>query len=302
MSIKYASALEQFLQHIIVIKGLATNTMISYEQDIVYYYTFLEEQQIEDFSKVTKNDVEHFLKVYKDGGRSTSSVARMIATMHTFYKFLMSEKLIDYNPWEHIRTPKLPQKLPVYLTVDEMLLLLEGNETLREQPFDMRNRCMVELLYATGMRVSELLRVTIQDISFSSQNIKVMGKGSKERIVPVYESTLDLISDYIDGDRKALDKTGSAYLFLNYEGNPMSRQGFWKITKTRAKIVGIQKNISPHILRHTFATHLLEAGADLRVVQEMLGHEDITTTQIYTHINQQKMYEIYRAAHPHNKQ
>lgn len=294
--------LKDFQQHIIVIKGLSENTMTSYSQDIKLYYDFLYRNSKDvDFDKITRDDIALLLEEQSNAGRGARTVARLIATMHTFYKFLMNEKFVTHNPWEYIKTPKLPEKLPVYLTINEMQRLLFGNEETEKEQFNLRNRAMIELLYATGLRVSELLNLKIQDISFSSFNILVIGKGSKERIVPVYEETLDLISTYIDTTRAGYDVTGTDVLFLNYNGNPMSRQGFWKIVKKRALAVGITKEISPHVLRHTFATHMLDAGADLRIVQELLGHEDISTTQIYTHLNQQRVYDMYRIAHPHNK-
>lgn len=290
-----------FLQHITVFKGLSANTKISYEQDIEQYFSYLQNKQITKLDDVTKTNVDQFIVVYVNTNHSERSLARMIATMHSFYKFLIMEKYVKHNPWEYIKSPKLPQKLPLCLTFEEIALLLQGNDETTKDKLEDRNRSMIELLYATGIRVSELLEIKVDDISFTSGDLRIFGKGNKERIVPVSESTLVLIQRYIAETRSLLDQTLSPYLFLNYTGEKMSRQGFWKIIKKRAKLVGINKEISPHVLRHTFATHLLENGANLRLVQELLGHSDITTTQIYTHLNQKALYEKYDKAHPHNK-
>lgn len=292
---------DAFLEHIAIFKGLAKNTKISYEKDILQYYTYLQKQQIFDLKEVTKKDVDTFLVEYTNTKHSARTQARMIATMHSFYKFLIVEGYVPVNIWENIKTPNLPQKLPVYLTVEEVSLLLQGNEKTLQDPLDLRNRCMVGLLYATGIRVSELLAIRLEDIGYQGESIRIFGKGGKERLLPVHEVVLAEIQEYTKGLRLNLDKELSPYLFLNYNGKQMSRQGFWKIIKKRAKLVGITKDISPHVLRHTFATHLIENGANLRLVQELLGHSAITTTQIYTHINQSILYEKYYNAHPHNK-
>lgn len=290
----------RFLQHIVIYKGLSNNTMINYQRDVQQYVAFVRDQGLEQPCQITKDDVELFLLTLKQKGHSARTIARMIATMHTFYKFLMTEQVIEHNPWEYIKTPKLPQKLPAFLTVDEMALLLGGNQRTAQDRLEQRNRCMIEILYASGLRVSELISLRLEDVSFRGGYVRVQSKGHKDRIVPILVETLDHLAVYIEQDRRLLDVTLVSYVFLNYQGQPMTRQGVWKIIKKRAQVVGITKNISPHVLRHTFATHLLENGADLRSVQELLGHEDIATTQIYTHVNQQKIYELYRKAHPHN--
>jgi len=290
-----------FLQYLVVVKGLSNNTRINYQQDLQQYFTFLTKREITDITNVTRVVVENFIAEYGGSEYKTSTLARKVATMHTLYKYLIREKIVDTNPWEYVKTPKLAKKLPVYLTVEEMNLLLIGNEQTQKERFNLRNRCMIELLYATGVRVSELINIQITDISFSTDSIRVFGKGNKERYTPVIPATLNLIQNYLDSEYQSLNKTLTPYLFLNYNGEIMTRQGFWKIIKKRAQVVGISKNISPHVLRHTFATHLLENGAHLRAVQELLGHEDISTTQIYTHINQQRIYDTYRNIHPHSK-
>lgn len=295
----FADGEQLFLQHITVIKGLSYNTMVSYQHDLQHYFKFFQENNIEKIEEIDKKMVNDFLAYYNENGHGARSVARFIATMHTFYKFLITEKLVESNPWQDVKTPKLPKKLPKYLTIQEIVLLLNGNEKTNNDKFTLRNRAMIELLYATGMRVSELIQVKIEDISFSTASIRIFGKGSKERILPIMEETLIGIQNYLEQERIFFDVENSPYLFLNYNGGMMSRQGFWKLVKKRALLVGVTKEISPHIFRHTFATHLLENGADLRSVQELLGHEDITTTQIYTHLNQKQLYEVYHSAHPH---
>ncbi|GBU10778.1 tyrosine recombinase XerD [Erysipelotrichaceae bacterium] len=300
ISVNFEKAEFSFLQYIAVIKGLSHNTMMSYRQDIHHYIHFCQHNRGKtNLVTLDLEDVQEFLKFYSSTSHSSRSSARMIATMHTFYRFMMMEKIIIENPWEKIKTPKLPKKIPDFLTIAEVSLLLNGDIQTRKITFDDRNRLMIELLYATGMRVSELLEIKLQDINFVSRTIRVMGKGNKQRIVPILEQTGAEIKNFIATQRVVLDLELCPYLFLNYNGKRMSRQGFWKIVKQRAKLLGLEKNITPHILRHTFATHLLENGADLRIVQELLGHEDIGTTQIYTHINQQKLYATYHQTHPH---
>jgi len=291
-----------FLQHIVVFKGLSYNTKVSYEQDINQYFAFITTRGIDDLSAVDKTIVDAFIVYYvNNDAHGARSLARLIATMHSFYKFLIVQRYVSHNPWEYIKAPKLPQKLPVFLSIDEVSRLLDGNDTTRGDKFELRNRGMLELLYATGIRVSELLDIKVEDVSFSSGYVRIFGKGRKERLVPVHERVLGTLHEYLDTMRPMFDATNAVYLFLTYQGHKMSRQSFWKLVKKRAKLVGIDKDISPHVLRHTFATHLLENGADLRLVQELLGHSDVSTTQLYTHLNQRKVYEKYHSAHPHNK-
>jgi len=301
MNKTFETAQRAFLQHIVVFKGLSPNTKTSYEQDMKQYFAFLTCHHITDLRCVDKTLVDQFIAEYTRTGHGTRSLARMIATMHSFYKFLIVTHAVETNPWEYVRTPKLPQKLPVFLSIDEVFLLLQGNEVTRKDALDLRNRSMVEVLYASGIRVSELVALKVEDVNFSTGYLRIFGKGNKERLVPVHESVLGTLHTYLDVLRPTLDQKGSPYLFLNYRGAVMSRQSFWRIMKQRAQTLGLKKDISPHVLRHTFATHLLENGADLRLVQELLGHSDVSTTQIYTHLNQQKIYEKYYSAHPHNK-
>ncbi|MGL5042759.1 MAG: site-specific tyrosine recombinase XerD [Culicoidibacterales bacterium] len=298
---KFVEVEELFLQYITVIKGLAKNTVSSYRQDLKQYFSYLEEHKIMEIEDISMAENEAFLVYFSLAGHGPRSVARFIATMHTLYRFLMSEKLVDYNPWESVKTPKLPKKLPEFLTIEEVMKLLAGTAVLNEQANAQRNAIMIELLYATGLRVSELVQLKTTDIGYSAHTINILGKGNKQRIIPVLEQTLNGLFAYCETERQKYDIGSSEALFLNCNGTALSRQAFWKIIKKRAQLVGITKEVSPHILRHTFATHLLENGADLRIVQELLGHSDITTTQIYTHINQQKLFATYRRAHPHNE-
>jgi len=292
---------QAFLQYIIVFKGLAHNTKKSYEQDLQQYFIFLRAHHIETLQDVDKALVDVFIVKYSEQKHGARSVARMIATMHSFYKFLMVKQYVTDNPWEYIKSPKLPRTLPVFLSIEEITRLLRGNEQTNCAPHALRNRSMIEVLYATGIRVSELVNLKLEDVNFSSGYIRVFGKGGKERLVPIHDSVLATLHDYLETIRPALNSHGSPFLFLSYQGKQMSRQNFWKLIKKRAEVVGIAKDISPHVLRHTFATHLLENGADLRVVQDLLGHSDVSTTEIYTHMNQQKIYDKYYRAHPHNK-
>ena len=282
-------------------KGLSKNTQQSYSYDLQHYFNYLNAKQITDLGTVTKKDADAFVAEFMAKEYKGSSLARLIATMHAFHKFLMVERIITINPWEHITAPKLPKKLPVSLTRAETVALLQGNDFLKAEALDLRNRSIIQMLYDTGMRVSELIHVKINDINFHERVVRIFGKGGKERLNPISMAGIVVIINYIEEMRPILDSDTSPYLFLNQQGKPLTRQGIWKIIKRRAKLVGIQKDISPHVLRHTFATHLLENSANLRLVQDLLGHTDIMTTQMYTHLAAQKIHDKYQEVHPHNQ-
>lgn len=275
------------------------NTINSYQSDILNYLYYLENvKNINDIKKVETSDIKDYLAYLKKMGYSPSSTARSLSTLKSFYKFLTLEHFIKHNPTLTISAPKLDKKLPTVLSVEEVMQLL--NSLNDSTAYNARNRAMIEVMYGTGLRVSELVNLKLNELHLTSKMISTTGKGSKERIVPINDYAAKVLRDYIINYRVELvkNKKDNNYLFLNNQGEALSRQSFFLILKKLAKDAGIEKEISPHTLRHSFATHLLEAGTDLRYIQEMLGHEDISTTQIYTHLSKQKIKSVYNQAHP----
>ncbi len=280
-------------------KMKSNNTIQSYGSDVLNYLYYLENVKgITDIKNVTTEDVKNYLAYLKKMGYSPSSSSRALSTLKSFHKFLVLEHYTKHNPTLSISAPKLDKKLPTVLSVEEVMMLL--NSLNDDTPYNARNRAMIEVMYGTGLRVSELVNLKLNELHLTSKMISTTGKGSKERIVPINDYASKILRDYIVKYRPELIKNGkdNNYLFLNNQGQPLSRQSFFLILKRLAKDAGIEKEISPHTLRHSFATHLLEAGTDLRYIQEMLGHEDISTTQIYTHLSKQKIKSVYNSAHP----
>lgn len=272
-------------------RKLSKNTINSYKNDLNDYNLF--------FNGNIKNnkykDIEKYLNSIQN--LNTRSIAHRITVINSFYNFLVDDKKIDENPCTNIASPKLPKKLPNYLTEEEVNELLDINLLT---PYDYRNKAMLELLYGTGLRISELINLKINDIDIHNCFIRVFGKGKKERIVPISDIVIKYLEIYINEYRNLILKNKiSDYLFISNAGTNISRQGFFKILKQECKKSGIEKNVSPHVLRHSFATHLLKHGADLRVIQELLGHEDISTTQIYAHLVNEKLKDDYKN-HPRN--
>lgn len=291
--------LKDFLHFLVVEKGLAKNTIISYERDLTNYILFLQEkEQVTTFERVERMHVLNFLKQLKTENKSSKTQARHIASMRSFHHFLIREKITTNDPMIHIDIPKSEKTLPKVLNMQEVELLLASPKPTTH--FGVRDRAMLELLYATGMRVSELITLTLNDVYLSMGFVRIFGKGSKERIVPIGSKATAALEVYINEGRPKLEnkKKKNEFLFLNHHGGSLSRQGFWKILKQLAQNANIQKEFSPHTLRHSFATHLLENGADLRAVQEMLGHSDISTTQIYTHVTKTRLKDVYSKFHP----
>ncbi|MHB8156007.1 MAG: site-specific tyrosine recombinase XerD [Desulfocucumaceae bacterium] len=287
-------ALQQYLTHLAVERGLSGNSLGSYASDLKRYLAFLKTKNIGDLQAVERKLVSEFLALLTGYGLSPVSLSRNISALRGFHRFLASEGITKKDPTE---TPRLDKKLPEVLDLSEV-------EKLLAQPdpaslLGLRDKAMLELLYACGLRVTELLTLKTSDLFFDQDFIRCFGKGSKERIVPVGRSARNWTDKYRQGSRPALlKKFSTEVLFLNNRGRPMSRMGFWKLLKAYAKKAGIKKRVHPHILRHSFATHLLEGGADLRSVQEMLGHADISTTQIYTHVDREYLKEVHRQFHP----
>ena len=289
--------IEQFLNFLLVERGLAENTISSYKIDLVRFIGFLKKKKINSVKNIAKDDLTGYLLYLKESGLATNSISRKLASLKTFYKFLLNEGIIKENIAGILESPRLWKKLPNTLDIKEV-------ETLINAPYSrdwmgIRDRAFLELLYATGMRVSELVSLKANNLNLDMGFIKCLGKGSKERIIPLGRPAKEALEKYLEKSRpKLLRKGEQGSLFLTRLGKKMSRQNFWKMIKSYAKKAGIKKKIFPHVLRHSFATHLLEKGADLRIVQEMLGHSDISTTQIYTHINKERLKSIHHKFHP----
>jgi len=291
---KLSELIQEFLRYLLIDKGYSYNTIESYKRDLE---KFLEYNKDKNINKITSEDLKTYVKYLKEENLNEKSIARSISSLKSFYKFLSIEKYINNNPSEALFLPKVKKSLPNILTEDEVLKLLDIQLT---DSFSYRNKAMLELLYATGLRVSELINLKLQDIDLSQDIIRTFGKGSKERVIPIGDFAKEYLEKYIYEYRGSmLKRESSEYLFLNNHGIKMTRQGFFKIIKKIAKEKGINKELSPHTLRHSFASHLLKYGADLRTIQELLGHSDISTTQIYTHITNEELKENYNNFHPH---
>lgn len=288
--------LSDFLTHLLIDRGLSLNTKVSYERDLKEYLHFLKAQGIKGLEEINRQQVQHYLIYLYERNLNTKSVARHLSAIRSFHHYLMIEKISTNNPCELIESPKQQRLLPEVLSIEEVEQLLNSFQSTTFQ--EIRNKAMVELMYASGLRVSELLGLKLEDVHLSMMFVRCIGKGDKERIVPIGETAVELLELYLNTVRPKLLKKSTDYLFLNRLGDPMTRQGFWKILKKQAQLAGIHKEISPHKLRHSFATHLVENGVDLRLVQEMLGHSDISTTQIYTHISKDHLKDVYQLYHP----
>jgi integrase/recombinase XerD len=290
-----------FIQYLSVEKGLAQNTLESYERDITQYLEFVEKiglNQLQDTKKIT---IQNYLLQLKKLGRASSSITRSMVSIRSFYQFLVRERMLDLDPSLNMESPRLVKRLPKVLSIQEVETLLESPET--STPYGMRDKAMLELLYATGIRVSELVNLNAGHVNLGMGFVRCIGKGSKERIIPLGRIAAKWLHDYLQVMRHQLlreSKVDDA-LFINHLGTRLTRQGFWKIIKKYGREAHILKEITPHTLRHSFATHLLDNGADLRAVQEMLGHADISTTQIYTHVSKTRMKEVYNRTHPRAK-
>jgi len=287
--------IDEFITFLQVERGLAENTISAYSRDLVRFIAYLENRNITPI-KTSRSVIRDYLGSLTPD-LSKRSQARNVSAIKTFFRFLVSEGKMKENPARLLETPRIQQKLPEVLSLGEVEQLLSQPDITT--PLGQRDRAMLELLYATGLRVSELVHLKLLDVNLEAGFVKTLGKGSKERMVPFGEMALKALKTYLSDGRKALLKSGHPpYLFLNFRGKPLSRQGFWKIIRNHGTMAGIKKKIKPHGLRHSFASHLLEAGADLRSVQVMLGHADITTTQIYTHVTKKRLKELHETCHP----
>lgn len=289
--------INNYTTYLAVEKGLSKNTLESYRRDLEKFIAFMNKHQISKPEAVDRDALNMFIADLKKNGRATSTISRCIASIRSFFNYLLQEGLIEKNPTLELESPKIEKKLPRVLTTGEVDRLLA--QPVPGENNGLRDKAMLELLYASGIRVSELVSLDVSDFDPGVGFLRCTGKGMKERIVPIGSLAINYVSEYMGLSRPRLLKTnGETALFVNQHGNRMTRQGFWKILKKYARKSNIQGEITPHTLRHSFATHLLENGADLRSVQEMLGHSDISTTQIYTQITRRKIREVYDKTHP----
>ncbi len=295
MKNEYEKKIEDFENYLLLEKKYSKNTISSYENDLQKFKIFFVEKQ-KTLKNLNNNDLKNYIHNLNQK-MNAKSVSRNISTLKSFYKFLMIEKYINKNPLTTIANPKIKKDLPKVLSEEEIIKLLDFKV---KDNYGYRNKAMIELMYSSGLRVSELINVKITDIDLELEVIRIFGKGAKERIIPLGAYASMALKEYITYHRGSLlKKKNSDYLFLNSRGDKMTRQAFFKILKKIAKEQGIKTEFSPHTLRHSFATHLLKHGADLRSIQELLGHSDVSSTQIYTHITNEALKENYKNSHPH---
>ena len=286
--------IDAFLDYLLIDKNYSNNTISSYKNDLVKFLEYIGK----DLKKVNKNDIDSYIQFLHKEGYNERSINRSLSCLKSLYKFLLTEKIIDINIAKDVEASKQKKALPKVLSEEDINMLLDIKLV---DPFSYRNKAMLEMMYATGMRVSELINVKVFDIDFESDLVRVVGKGSKERVIPLGDYAIYYVKKYYDEYRSFfLIKGEKDQLFLNNHGEAMSRQGFFKMIKNLAEEQGVKKDFSPHTLRHSFATHLLAHGADLRSIQEMLGHSDISTTQIYTNLSFNEVKDNYQDSHPHS--
>ena len=298
---------DSYLRHLTIERGMAKNTVLAYRRDLALYLSFLEQREIKDIKEVTELNVQdyaQYLVVTK--GMVSTSVARMLAAVRGFHKFLLLENLVTKDVAATVKPPKSPKRLPKAISIAEVEALLKASgpepddvSMMASDPVKVRDRAILELLYATGARVSELVNMDVDDL-VDPEIVRLFGKGSKERLVPVGRYAQAALQSYLVRIRPTLVllSKGTPALFLNQRGTRLSRQSVWQIISDAATAAKIEREVSPHTLRHSFATHLLEGGADVRVVQELLGHASVATTQIYTLVTVDALREIYATAHP----
>ena len=289
--------LDSYLTYLKIERGLSDNSIESYKNDVVKFKNYADKEKL-DLAKIDYDFVNQFLAVLYDESYSDTSVAHTIVVLKGFYKYMILEGYCDISPVLNIVSPKITRKLPVYLTYEEINKLLATPD--KSTSSGLRDYAMLELMYSSGLRVTELVLLELNQLHLEQGYLILMGKGNKERIAPFGKNAKLALEEYINESRKDFYKTGISkdYIFLSRLGKPFTRQGFWKMIKKFTREASIEKEISPHKLRHSFATHLLENGANLRVIQKMLGHANITTTQIYTHINYERLSKIFNKAHP----
>jgi integrase/recombinase XerD len=289
--------IDEFINHLSVERGLADNTLLAYRRDLIKYQGYLSGKKIKDIQKIERDHITNFMYAQKQRGLSTNSTARSLAAIKMFHRFLVRERLLTEDPTSLIDAPKLWKTIPSVLTVAEVEAVIEAAKGKRAQAI--RDVAILELFYASGMRVSELVNLKLENVNLEVGYVRCIGKGSKERIIPIGRRAQAAVRKYCEGARKKMIEDNMVLaLFVSRLGRKMSRQSIWNIIKHYARKAKIKKTIKPHTLRHSFATHLLSRGADLRSVQEMLGHSDISTTQIYTHVDRERLKTIHKQFHP----
>ena len=291
------SLIENFLDFVSYEKGLSKNTQLSYRNDLLKFSNYLTKKKILNLNSLNRNDIRNYLLKLKSDGLKPSSISRHIVSIRKFFEYLLQEGLISEDPSALIHSPKIWKNIPETLSVNEVTTLLSYISSLKNYRHAFRDKVMVELSYACGLRVSELVNLKLNSIYFEESYIQVTGKGQKDRLIPINKSTLIIIDEYIKTERLKYNIDDS-HLFLSQHKKFLTRQRIWQIIKKHIKNAGITKNISPHTLRHSFATHLLENGGTLRAIQEMLGHSNISTTEIYTHIEKNRLKNIHEKFHP----
>jgi len=291
--------LEEYLVHLKIERDLADNSVESYKRDIQQYIHFLEEQKIFDWDKIDRYDIVLFLQQLKENGKSDNSIIRMTSSLRQYHQFIRQEKVTQNDPMQYVETPKKAEVLPKVLSLKEVERLLNTPDI--ETFIGLRDRAILEVMYAAGLRISELVHLRMDELHLTMGFIQTVGKGNKERIIPIGQEATKWLNEYLETSRPIFENKAaeeSPFVFLNARGKGLTRQGVWKNLKQIVQKAGIRQNVTPHMLRHSFATHLLENGADLRIVQELLGHSDISTTQIYTHITKARMKNVYEQYHP----
>ena len=289
--------LDSFLSYLVVEKGLSENTLESYGRDLKKFLLFIKSRGISSAREIKYGDILDFMTRSREEGLNATTIVRSMVSVKQFFKYLLAEKVLSEDPTAHIKTPKMKKAIPGVISLDDVESILGAPD--ESTPEGLRDAAMLEILYATGIRVSELIGLKLNDVNFELGFVVVYGKGSKERVVPIGDKAREKLLSYLRDSRPSLLKGREAKaLFVTRRGAGMTRQGFWKIIKAQALKAGVTKKISPHTLRHSFATHLLERGADLRTIQVMLGHSDISTTQIYTHVESERLKEIHKKYHP----
>ena len=286
-----------FLTMLRVERNVSTHTMDAYKRDINQYLMYLGDLDIKNLSDVKSTHIRDYIRLLSDGGMAPASISRIISSIRTYYRFLSSENILDENPVLLINNPKLPKKLPDVLSEKEISLII--NAIQESSQFYQRDKAIIELLYSCGIRVTELCNLEMSNLFIDEELIRVMGKGNKERMLPLGVRSKKYLDDYIKHSRNShIKKSGSSFVFVSKNGNQLTRAMINIILNKWTQASGLKKSVSPHKLRHSFATHLLEGGADLRFVQALLGHSDISTTQIYTHIDKHYLKEVYKIHHP----
>ena len=288
---------ENFLDFISYEKGLSKNTQLSYKNDLLKFINYLYQKNFANFNSLKRNDIRDYLFKLKSDGLKSSSIARQIISIKKFFEYLLNEGLISEDPSALINSPKKWKTIPETLSVNEVSSLLSYVSNIKKYRHAFRDKVIIELAYACGLRVSEIVNLQINSIYFEESYIQVTGKGQKDRLIPVNKTTLSMIDEYINTERTKFS-SNSIFLFISQHKKPLTRQRIWQIIKLHIRNAGIIKNVSPHTLRHSFATHILENGGSLRAIQEMLGHSNISTTEIYTHIEKNRLKNIHEKFHP----